>query len=391
MDEIVNLVRDIGNDTRERESSILVMGDMSFGDEETGAGTSSPVAEKRGKRGSGKGGNSSEGLRGSSGISRKGQSAPAGLAQTGAKVSGKSRQAAVGEKLRKINQERLKAEMKQLKDKNEEISRMLKGSELQLQEESLKRRKAVGRLILQERKFEELKQQRLNDNTWLKFVYRDLPPDVAKEFKKAVVNNRNHFQPGTVTRLRKATGVNFSQVPVPKTLQQTEREAAVKEFAILNSSEIPDMKANKSEISSKKTPNKRFALHYLTVLHDQFNLDYPHLQCSYSTFSRIWPNFIIKPGPGDFSSCHCTTCENNSLLMASLLKLNLAEESQDVFIAIKMFEEGDAETWEELLKTLENIELCDRKDELVTYVQWEMVVKEVLEDEDNYNKENGKK
>ena len=62
-----------------------------------------------------------------------------------------------------------------------------------------------------------------------------------------------------------------------------------------------------------------------------------------------------------------------------------------MFIAIKMFEEGDAETWEELLKTIENIELGDRKDEMVTYVQWEMVVKEVLEDEDNFNKENGKK
>ena len=43
-------------------------------------------------------------------------------------------------------------------------------------------------MILQERKLEEVKQQWMNDNSWVKFVYRDLPPGVAKQFKKAVVN-----------------------------------------------------------------------------------------------------------------------------------------------------------------------------------------------------------
>ena len=55
----------------------------------------------------------------------------------------------------------------------------------------MKRRKAEGRTILQERRLEEMKQQRMNDNSWVKFVYRDFPPDVAKEFKKAVVNPDN--------------------------------------------------------------------------------------------------------------------------------------------------------------------------------------------------------
>ena len=80
--------------------------------------------------------------------------------------------------------------------------------------------------------------QRLKGNSCVKFVYRDLPPAVAKDFKKAMVNNSNHFQLGTVSRLSKATGISFSQIPVPKTFQQSEREIAVKEFALLNSSEI---------------------------------------------------------------------------------------------------------------------------------------------------------
>ena len=88
MDEIVHLVGDIGHDTREMSSNSELKGfeegeggsgrngdssslEMSFDDEETGAGTSSQVFEKSGKRGSGKEGNSSEGVRGSSGIFRK--------------------------------------------------------------------------------------------------------------------------------------------------------------------------------------------------------------------------------------------------------------------------------------------------------------------------------
>ena len=297
----------------------------------------------------------------------------------------------MGERLRKLNHDKVKSELKAEKKANEEMSKMLKSKEVELKEESLGRIKAETKLKLLQNQIEERELQKLKDDTWIKHVYRDLPPEAAKLFKLAVVNNRHNFEPGTVTRLRKASGINFSQVPAPKTFQQTERAAAIKQFAILNSSEIPDMKANQSEISNNKVPDKRFAIHYLTVLHDQFNIDHPSLACSYSAFAQLWPSFVIKPRPGDFSSCHCTTCENNSLLMAALVKWKLADESQDVFIAIKMEKEGNIEAWEELEATLEGVLVGERKDEIVTCVQWEMVTKEVTEAEDTFNKENGKK
>ena len=255
----------------------------------------------------------------------------------------RSRQSVVGERLRKLNHEKVKSELEEEKKAKEEISKVLKTKELELQNETLGRIKAETKLRLLQNQIDEKERQRQKDDKWIQHVYRDLPPEASKLFKLAVVNNRNNFEPGTLTRLRKASGVNFSQVPVPKTFQQTERAAAIRQFAILNSSEIPDMKANHSEISNKKVPNKRFAIHYLTVLHDQFNIDHPSLACSYSTFAQLWPSFVIKPRPGDFSSCHCTTCENNSLLMAALVKWELAEESQDVFMAIKMEKDENGE------------------------------------------------
>ena len=306
-------------------------------------------------------------------------------------LGGRSRQSVVGERLRKLNHAKMKSELEKEKKANEEMSKVLKSKELELQLESLGRMKAETKLKLLLNQIEDKEVQRQKDDKWIQHVYRDLTPEASKLFKLAVVNNRHNFEPGTLTRLRKASGVNFSQVPVPKTFQQTERAAAIKQFAILNSSEIPDMKANHSELSNKKVPNKRFAIHYLTVLHDQFNIDHPSLACSYSTFAQLWPSFVIKPRPGDFSSCHCTTCENNSLLMAALVKWELAEESQDVFLALKMERDENTEAWEELEATLEGVLVGERKDEIVTCVQWEMVTKEVTEAEDTFIKENGKK
>ena len=77
--------------------------------------------------------------------------------------------------------------------------------------------------------------------------------------------------------------------------------------------------------------------------------------------------------------------------MDALIKNKLVEKSQEVFTAIKMSNEGRSEVLDELEESLKIIEIGERREELVTFVQWDMVIKEQSEDEINFNTENGRK
>ena len=93
---------------------------------------------------------------------------------------------------------------------------------------------------------------------------------LKKDFKLAVQVQKENFAPGTLSRLRIRSGINFSIIPTPTEFRLNPLAHKVQDFSLLNSSEIPDMKANKSVFSSSKVPNTRFANHHLTVLHSQY-------------------------------------------------------------------------------------------------------------------------
>ena len=87
-------------------------------------------------------------------------------------------------------------------------------------------------------------------------------------------------------------GINFhkkTSFPAPK---ETELSKQVLEFAILNSTPVPDSKANPS---NPDQPSKRYALHYQSVLHEAFLVENADKICSYSMFCKLRPSFVVKP------------------------------------------------------------------------------------------------
>ena len=220
-------------------------------------------------------------------------------------------------------------------------------------------------------------------------IYQPLQKEISNSLYSLTKIN---FVPGTLSCLCATVGINFSQAPAEERNKLSGLATKVQEFALINSDEIPDMKAQTSSILDKKEgPAKRFALHHLTVLHSVFQIEFPENQCSYSTFALYWPSYIKKPNMSDFTSCHCESCENSSMKMDAIIKYKVVPSSMDIFAAIKQEEEGDSDVIEELFKAIEDARKGERKNEVVTYAVWEKVQKEVSEETQEFYVKNGVK
>ena len=246
-----------------------------------------------------------------------------------------------------------------------------------------------------EKKAEEvqkLKKHKTSDNNWIKFVYRNLSASARKEFKRSVNFNKGNFSAGTLSRLRQSVGVNFSQVPTEERTKLCLLATKIRDFALLHSAEIPDMKAQNSSLSKKsEAPSKRSTMHHLTVRHSLYNIENPESTCSYSSFINYWPRYISKPNLNEFTSCHCEVCENSSMISDALIKHKVVPACMDIFSALKQEEEEDGDVLEELCRTLEEAREGSRKDEMVTFTAWEKVQREVTEEKDDFNLNNGVK
>ena len=300
----------------------------------------------------------------------------------------KSRQAIVGEKIRRNNLVGLK---NTLDDQANEIKTLKKRiSDMNTQNTIYDDRISLLECKLQakDEDITRLKSKLIAADDWLKIVYFDMSPPERKVFKLAVFHNKDKFPEGTLSRLRRSVGVNFSKPPAETQLKIPPVADKIRDFANLNSSEMPDKKSH--QITSVK-PDLRFAIHHLTVLHDQYQIDNPDDNVSYRTFCRWWPSNIIKPDLNSRTTCHCRPCENASMKLDALIRGNLLPKSSNVFLALKMEREGDSEMLNVLLDELAAAEDSERKNELITYSVWEDIEKEIGEDESTFRAEKGLK
>jgi hypothetical protein len=221
------------------------------------------------------------------------------------------------------------------------------------------------------------------EDSWIKTIYFDLPPPDRKKFKLAVFDNKTRLPEGTLARLRRSTGVNFSKAPVVENLELPALAEHIREFANLNSSEKPDQRSNSGGSTDDNQVNKpdvRFAIHHLTVLHDQYLIDHPDHHCSYRTFVRWWPTNIVKPDLKSRRTCHCRACENSAMKMDSLKKHEVISISSNIFLALKIEREGEPDLLDTLMDDIKMMKAGPRKEEIVTYSKWEEVEKEIGEE-----------
>jgi hypothetical protein len=283
----------------------------------------------------------------------------------------KSRQAKQGEKLRKKNIQELKEtvleqaeEIKTLKFKTKEVEETMKFNELKT-----RRLEAVLRKLEQEKE-----QSRREQDEYFRILYFDLSPAERKRIKLSIFSNKGRLPEGTLSRLRENVGVNFSKSPNLANLQVPKIADDIRVFAELNSCDVPDAKANPADPDK---PSVRYANHYRTVLYETFLADHPDQDCSYSTFCRYWPTYVVKPRLEDRGTCHCRECENAEMKMVGLKANKLISSQFDVFKALHNEREGDPDMIEHLKEEVENLKTGDRKKEIVTYRVWEDVEQHV--------------
>ena len=206
-----------------------------------------------------------------------------------------------------------------------------------------------------------------NDNgekyTWLKPVWKNFSPDLKKEFKAAVQASKEELPKGLIGGIREQAGINFSNpLPISDTTRGSgELKQKILDFATKNSHEVPDKKLAKKKV--------RYMNHWKIVLHQQFLMENPDIDCHYTTFCAHFPPNIIKPGLNSHGSCLCEDCENFSLKIEALKRYKFLEDN-NIDSIIRSNRDGNYDLEEDFLKKLEDIKTGEEKDKVVSYFVW---------------------
>ena len=268
----------------------------------------------------------------------------------------KSRQKEAGEKrrretLRNKNNdiEELQNQVKNLERKNEKLEEENFG--LVIENCNLKK------------KIKTQEDEKSEKFSWLKSVWKFCSPDLKKDFKAAVQASKDELPKGVIRGIRDHAGINFSNpLPITDSTRGTgDLKVKIHDFATKHSHEVPDKKMAKKEI--------RFMNHYKIVLHQQFLMENPGIDCHYTTFCANFPSHIIKPGLNSHGSCLCEDCENFSLKIEALKRYKFLEENNiDSIIRAKI--DGNNVLEEDFLEKLEAIKSGDKRDSVVSYFVW---------------------
>ena len=166
-----------------------------------------------------------------------------------------------------------------------------------------------------------MKKQQFEEDKWFRTVYFDLSTEDRRAVKDSVFRNKFRLPRGIVTKLRTVTGVNFSKPPPLPRDNLSDTAVRIKDYADRNSSDNPAERAHQATSSKTNKPDERFTIHYLSVLHDDYNSENPGNEVSYRTFCRHWPTYIKKPRLSDRTSCHFRCCENSAMIVSALDQL----------------------------------------------------------------------
>ena len=281
-----------------------------------------------------------------------------------------TRQSKEGARQRKINNARKDSELKELEVQLRESEIKLKQKEKTLEEAETKARESQAKILKLGREKRDLLEKVEKDEEWIGMVYRRMPKTGRQLFKDSVMEAREDLPKGTLLKARNLLGVNFHQALKVKEKQEPELARLVKDFAELNSDEMPYAKTCSSDPNK---PNTRFALHYKCVLWEAFKADYPDHQCSYSTFCHYWPKHVQKPNLDSRGTVKCETCENAMMVQRGLKKANLIDPASDIFLSLKGAREGDEEELDTLLGCLVGLQEGERREEGVTFMRWVQV------------------
>ena len=149
---------------------------------------------------------------------------------------------------------------------------------------------------------------------WVGKVVKSMSSEGRTEFRNAFTAAAPSLKRGTISRLRKTTKLNFSNITTNPTNEESDLKKKITQFALENTMDVPDKR--------KFIAGARFRTASLLTLHASFEIQYPNL-CTYGTFAKYWPALFVKPRASDFGTCLCITCQNMELKVDALCQRRL--------------------------------------------------------------------
>ena len=229
-----------------------------------------------------------------------------------------SRQRVLGVKARKeLNKKkantisevvRENSELRKEQDKHDD---QLAELDMELKETKIKLEKANARVEVLEK---ERETGCFEHDDWVAKVVRSMSSEGRTEFRNAFTAAAPYLSRGTITRLRKTTKLNFSNLTTNMTSEESDLKQKINKFALENTIDVPDKK--------KFIRGARFRTASLLTLHSSFEIQYPNL-CTYTTFARYWPALFVKPRPSELGTCLCIVCQNMELKVEALVQRKL--------------------------------------------------------------------
>ena len=86
-----------------------------------------------------------------------------------------------------------------------------------------------------------------------KQLKKNMAFDGKRQYKESVTVSAPDLEKGTIRRLRKETGINFSNPPANNDNEKSELKTMIKKFALDNTIEVPDKRKVKQGIRYRKS------------------------------------------------------------------------------------------------------------------------------------------
>ena len=170
--------------------------------------------------------------------------------ETPEQVAKRSRQALVGMLQRKKANKEKRASINNLVAENREMEK-----EIKLMGESLLEAKQEGEeisLALEKSEAEvaKLKGSLRQNDLWLQSIFKYCSTETRRNFTISyqIAASAGEIEKGTTSRLLRNTGINFSKQHSEKNEEKSALKMKVEDFAIHNSSEMPDMRKQRKNI-----------------------------------------------------------------------------------------------------------------------------------------------
>ncbi|CAF1551653.1 unnamed protein product, partial [Rotaria sordida] len=138
--------------------------------------------------------------------------------------------------------------------------------------------------------------------------FQHISPNAKRRATARMMVDKSDLPRGSINSVRKKFGINLSNQNLPSkttTMSSKELTEAIEKF--LNDDDNTRLTPDKNNIIDGK--QVRFLLNHLINLHQKFILN-TNIDCSYSTFTKHVPSYIVSPKPDNWGTCLCITCLN---------------------------------------------------------------------------------